>query len=320
MKSLPVYTAQMTGESDEGIWCISLVDHPAFEHLFAKFSEVKPVPRVSFDTEKRLIVAPLMIPDKLIYRVDDWGNEFFVKFDAATIRLMSDKMMRNGANNNFNLNHEGYLERWQVTASELWIKEFDEDKSNIYGFNCPKGTLFMSAKINDDLIWKKIINEELNGFSIEAYNSFKYEMEKYIYSAIAVGETVFVDKGNGIEKFSGKFSEDGKEVTAENGVITEIKEEVVEPTNDEANVDEPTIDGNSILSAIKQLEEKFGEIQKLSGENKRLAEENALLKLKDKQATLSAQNFASDVQNSKLEKMSKLEVLNMLKSNFKRFK
>jgi hypothetical protein len=311
MKSLPVYNATLTGAWDEGIWRISLVDHPAFEHLFAKFSEVKPTPRISFDTEQRLVVAPLMIPDKLIYRVDDYGNEFFVKFDAATIRAMSDKMMREGTNQSFNLNHQDYIDGWQVTASEVWIKEFDEDKSNVYGFNCPKGTLFMSARINDTIIWDKIINNELNGFSIEAYNSFKYEMEKYIYSAVEVGETVFVDKGHGIEKFSGKFSVDGKEVTAEDGKITEIKEE--EPAAEPKA--EPAVE-NEVLAAIKGLEEKFEAQANLAAENKRLAEKLASLELKMKQDAL---NFKSEVMEGSEEKMNRLDIIKKADEFFKKY-
>ena len=311
MKSLPVYSATMTGSWDEGIWTISLVDHPAFEHLFAKFEEVKPIPRVSFDKEQRIVVAPLMIPDKLIYRVDDYGNEFFVKFDKDTIREMGHKMMRQGTNNFFNLNHSDFIEGWQVSATEVWIKEFDEDKSNVYGFNCPKGTLFMSAKINDDVIWKKIINNELNGFSIEAYNSFKYEMEKYIYSAIEVGETVFIDKGHGIEKFSGKFNVDEKEVTVKDGKITEVEEvKHEEPKNEE------TVSAETLLAAVKALEEKFNNHQELANENKRLAEKMAMLELKMKQ---DATNFKSDIVEDTNETMNRLELIKKFNEHFKAY-
>ena len=56
-----------------------------------------------------------------------------------------------------------------VLTVESWIKEGDQDKSNLYGYNLPVGTWFVKMKIENDEIWERIKGGELKGLSIEGY-------------------------------------------------------------------------------------------------------------------------------------------------------
>ena len=115
------------------------------------------------------VVGPLMIPDKLIFRVDENNEPYYVYFTEGTIRKIAYKMMEEKKLDNINLEHdqdshvEGYLE-------ETWIIEDPKnDKQNIYGFDFGKGTWMGQYKIEDPAIWRKVKNGELKGFSIEGY-------------------------------------------------------------------------------------------------------------------------------------------------------
>jgi hypothetical protein len=50
---------------------------------------------------------------------------------------------------------------------EVWKKESGYDKSVEYGYDLPKGTVFVKAKIEDDTLKQSIKDGEINGFSIE---------------------------------------------------------------------------------------------------------------------------------------------------------
>ena len=59
---------------------------------------------------------------------------------------------------------------------ESWIKEGDQDKSKMYGFDLPNGTWFVKMKIENDDLWKKVKTKEVVGLSIEGY--FVDKMQK----------------------------------------------------------------------------------------------------------------------------------------------
>ena len=62
-----------------------------------------------------------------------------------------------------------------VLTVESWIKEGDQDKSKLYGYDLPNGTWFVKMKIENDELWNKIKEGELKGLSIEGYFTNKFE-------------------------------------------------------------------------------------------------------------------------------------------------
>ena len=108
--NLPVYKATINDE-DAGMFCISLVDDPAVEINWQYFNDdKKPMLFSVQDEEKRLVRGVIMECDKLIYRRDVSGFEYYIQFDAPTIRLMAQKYLRDGFQNNVDTMHNAQLE------------------------------------------------------------------------------------------------------------------------------------------------------------------------------------------------------------------
>jgi len=161
--------------SGEGITAISLVKHPAIEQNWIAFSEegasgeVKPNPAFAFktiDEEQRIVAGPAMVPDKLIYRVDNDGEEFFVFFTADTIRELSEKFLLQGKQSSMTLEHEATLN--DLSVVETWLVEDSEkDKSAMYGFDLPVGSWFVKIKVLNDEVWELVKEKGVEGFSVE---------------------------------------------------------------------------------------------------------------------------------------------------------
>ena len=133
------------------------------------------------DEEKRIVVGPAMVPDLKIFRKDKKGNPYYVTFKEDTIRMIADKYMRNKYIDNNDTEHNGKAAD-DVYVYESWIKEDENDKSTKYGFgDLPVGTWFVSMKVRNDEVWKRIKTKELNGFSVSGFfeeiEQFKMEQQ-----------------------------------------------------------------------------------------------------------------------------------------------
>ena len=119
--------------------------------------------------EKRIVIGPAMVPDLRIFRKDKDGNPYHVYFSAETIKMIAEKYMRNKYIDNNDENHDGTAVK-DVYVIESWIKEDVQDKSNKYGYeDLPVGTWFVSMKVKNEDVWKKVKAGELNGFSVSGY-------------------------------------------------------------------------------------------------------------------------------------------------------
>ena len=128
-------------ENQDGVFAISLVEEPAIEEnwIALKKQKQKVIQCAKIDEDKRLLIAPALIPNKQIFRLDEEGKDYYVYFSKDTIQK----------------------------ASQLFLAI---DKSVNYGFeHLPKGTWFVTMKVNNDDIWAKVKEGEIKGFSIEGY-------------------------------------------------------------------------------------------------------------------------------------------------------
>ena len=120
----------------------------------------------SIDDEKRIVMGPVMIPNKMILRRDENGEPFYIYFSKKTIRKMAEKFFKKNNHNNTDINHDENITN-NNTLIESWISEsIKHDKSYKYGFALPEGTWYVSYKINDDKTWELIKSGELKGFSL----------------------------------------------------------------------------------------------------------------------------------------------------------
>lgn len=176
---MQTYKVVLNENDESGIYAISLVDDPATKELFISLSADKQteIQLATVSEEKRIVVGPVLIPNQLILRnYPDGGEPFNITFDAETIKGIQEKFIKNGFQNNSTIEHDGkFID--DVTFVETWIKEDDvHDKSVLYGFNQPVGSLFAMQKINNDEVWNDYIKTgKVKGFSIDGT---KFGLEK----------------------------------------------------------------------------------------------------------------------------------------------
>jgi hypothetical protein len=153
-----------------GIDAISIVEAPAIESNFIalKSHEIK---FAQVDAEKRILMGPVLIPDKPIYRkqvMNGEMQEFYVYFSKDTVRKASQMFLMKGKQGNATIEHE--LAVQGVCMVETWIKEdMEKDKSAIYGMNDPIGTWMGCLKVSNDEVWADAKDGKFKGFSIEGY-------------------------------------------------------------------------------------------------------------------------------------------------------
>jgi hypothetical protein len=126
------------------------------------------------DEEKRIVIGPAMIPNQNIIRKDKLtGEPYFVFFSPESIKMISDKYMKNQYTRNNDTEHDGKAVQ-DIYVTESWIVEDEQyDKSRKYGFDVPIGSWMIAMKIpktpQGEEVWQKVKAGELNGFSVSGY-------------------------------------------------------------------------------------------------------------------------------------------------------
>jgi hypothetical protein len=165
-------------ESSEelAIDAISLVSAPAIEQDFVYFGKEKNnLTFAKVDEEKRMLVSPALIPNKQIFRYNpNTDSEYYVYFSPETVRKASELYLKHNNHHKATYEHQDRVSG--VLTVESWIKEGDQDKSKLYGYDLPNGTWFVKMKITNDELWSKVKDGSLRGLSIEGY--FTDRMEK----------------------------------------------------------------------------------------------------------------------------------------------
>jgi hypothetical protein len=154
-----------------GIDAISIVEAPAIESNFIalKSHEVK---FAQVDAEKRILMGPVLIPDKPIYRkqmMNGEMQEFYVYFSKNTVCRASQMFLMKGNQGKATIEHDMAVQG--ICMVESWIKEdMEKDKSAIYNMNDPIGTWMGCLKVTNDEIWNDYVKTgRVKGFSIEGY-------------------------------------------------------------------------------------------------------------------------------------------------------
>jgi hypothetical protein len=163
-------------EMDTGVEAISIVESPAIESDFValKNQEIK---LAEVDKEKKILMGPLLIPNKPIYRNGSEGD-YYIYFSKETIEKASQMFLQNGNQSNSTLEHAKALNG--LTLVESWIVEDKaKDKTALYGLDVPVGTWVGSVKVNNDKVWNEFVKtKKVKGFSIEGYFADKMEAPK----------------------------------------------------------------------------------------------------------------------------------------------
>ena len=168
MEKIEVFELVIDTDDESGTTAISFVDRPAIDSNFIKFSEQIEHKFKIKDEEKRIVEGYCMVAELLIARVTDDGKKFFVKFSAKTIEQIREKQSRLGLNNSFNLMHDSDNKAEGVYMLDNLIIDNERGKIAPKEFEkVPNGSLWISAKVDNDEIWESVKDGTFQGFSVE---------------------------------------------------------------------------------------------------------------------------------------------------------
>lgn len=179
-KNLPIFELLIdeSNEADTEVNAISLVDRPAIQRNFMKFSaDQQPNVKQNFtmNDERRIITGAIMLADEPIYRNDN-GFEYFVTFSPDTIMKIVQKVFRKGNHNNVNLQHNGDDQLDGVTMFESWIVDPSRGINGIDGVNAKPGSWMGSFHVANNRAWELAKTDQIRGFSIEGVFNYKKQL------------------------------------------------------------------------------------------------------------------------------------------------
>lgn len=243
-------------EDYKGLFAESLVTDPAIQSNLMFFDAEK-TDFIFHDDEKRIIYAPALIPNKLIFRKDIQGEPAHVYFDAETIKELLIDFNRKGGKPVINLNHskdpvDG------VFIFETWIVDDKEaDKSFKMGFDVPVGTMMRGYKIDNDSVWEDIKLGKLKGLSIEA--------QLFPEEVVTQLKKENMNKKNIIEKIIALFADDKTEYSSGFfGTSLEVGSQITDSDGKPVGEAEFTYNGNKYKT---DAEGKISEVEAVEEEN-----------------------------------------------------
>ena len=144
---------------------VSLVDAPAIESDFLAFNKQETLQFSIQDEEQRMVLGPVMIPGKLIYRETADGMPYYIKYEADTIHKMAEKYFADRNINNVDTDHSFELVDG-VTLVQAFFKNVEKGINPVGFEDLPDDTLFFQYHVNSDEIWNGVKEGTWKGFSL----------------------------------------------------------------------------------------------------------------------------------------------------------
>lgn len=193
MKKLPKY--EFLIDNTEGMTAISLVDSPAMESSFIAFNNVVEKPKyIVFEKYKQIVAGLALIPDKLIFRVDEkTGLEYYGYFSSDTIEKIRNKFHQQKLTDNVNLQHnEDYkIDSYLVESYILDTPERVLEVKNRGIGEAVLGAWFVSYKVEDPEVFQLALDGTFTGFSVEVMLNKELRLNK---TNINMKMKSFIDK------------------------------------------------------------------------------------------------------------------------------
>lgn len=170
---LPVYEVKY--DENSVFNCVSVVDEPAVEQYFITLSKQSEI-KMAINEEKREVLGVALIPEQLIYRRDESGKEFYIKFSADTIKKFALNFFENHKNTNGDVQHQFAVNGVVFYQSFLMDKEKGINPEPFESL--PNGTWLLGAHIYNDDVWQMIKDGILKGFSVDLVSRISEVKEK----------------------------------------------------------------------------------------------------------------------------------------------
>ena len=238
---------------------MSLVDDPAMSIDMVCFSKEQKMNFSIQDEVQHNILTCLVRVDFPILRVTPDGNPYYIVFNKETAKILCQRLMTDGMQQNISLQHNGKLIDG-IQLQEVFIKDVEKGISPIGFEEAADGSLMGVYHITDDALWNDCIEGNFKGISIESYlslenfNKIDNKKTKNIMSKIKdalkrllmefntlstdkaelyweedtelmVGYKVFVEdeSGNKVPAMDGEYISDENKIKVAGGTVTEIE-------------------------------------------------------------------------------------------------
>ena len=163
--NLPVYEGKIV-DNEDGMLCISLVDEPATESNFVAFSSEKENIQFSIaNEEQRMVFGLIMGANQPIYRRDKSGYEYYIIYRPETLRIMAEKYLKDGYQNNVDRMHD-FNPVGGVNMVQIFIKDTEKGISPKGFEEFEDGSLFGQFHVVNDEVWEQIKDGTFKGFSL----------------------------------------------------------------------------------------------------------------------------------------------------------
>ena len=165
---IPIYDAYLNeDEISEGMSCISIVDEPAMEKEMMVFEkQKKPIMFSVQDELQHKITSVVIRCNYPIYRVDEFGKEYYIRFNREVIDQLAEKYSKDGLLNRVSVQHNGELLS-DIVMTEMYIKNTEKGINPVGFEDIEDFSLFATFKINNEDVWNRIVNGEFGGLSME---------------------------------------------------------------------------------------------------------------------------------------------------------
>lgn len=243
------------GEEDGELYAISIVDRPANKMEFIALSEQNKVIELKADKKRQILYGIVLRPEQEIYRVDENGDSFYIKFNSETIVKLSQDFMKRGFQNNSTFNHDENIKLSDSTVVESWLVENkDNDKAKYLGLSVEDGDWVIGMKLGDDS-WKEYIETgKAVGFSIDSFLKLrKVNNVEHSHSSVKLTKRVNIKKNRNKMSVMKRFLKmfklaeamvDGNTLTAE----AFVEGNTVFDENGDVFVGEFEFEGNTIVT------------------------------------------------------------------------
>ena len=262
--NIPVFAVNV---DDPGcsISAMSLVDDPAMSIDMVCFSKEQNMKFSIQDETQHNILTCLVRVDFPILRVTQDGNPYYIVFNKDTAKVLCQRLMTDGMQQNISLQHNGKLIQG-IQLQEVFIKDTEKGISPVGFEEAADGSLMGIYHITDDALWNDCIEGRFKGISIESLlgiEEFKKKCNKKIKknnmskikdalkrllmefnnlstdkaelyweedTELMVGYKVFVEdeSGNKVPAMDGEYISDENKIKVAGGTVTEIEKREVD--------------------------------------------------------------------------------------------
>lgn len=255
---IPFYYATIE-DLDTGIASISLVDQPAVEVDFLKFSKVQQL--YTINKQKQCLTGVIMLADTPIYRLDNNNKPYYIVYTKEVIKQMAIKMLNQDKTfDNIDTEHNGVLLKPNdLELVEIYIKNSAKGIASQFP-NVPDGSLIATYKVNNTDIWDKCLNGTYNGFSLSGMFNLsliqdKLEINKFTEKI----KSKNMNFNSILKKVLLKYSE----VTTADGTVWILDGELVEGANPVDTEGNPIPDGSYTVDS-QTVTIKDGAVESIS--------------------------------------------------------